>query len=81
MEGSLKCSKCDGLMEKGLRADLGHYNNVYPERWLPGMAPGMAKEAKLFGLKLAWLTVDLRNAKMVSTFCCSKCGYLESYAN
>ena len=76
MERSSKCSKCDASMEKGFKVDLGNANNVHPDRWLPGVP----KVAKVFGLTTDWLAVNMREAKLVTTYCCTKCGYLESYA-
>ena len=65
------CPKCQGEMEEGFRPDF-MYGGAMPEQWVPGPP----KKSLWFKLQ-----VDKQILRQVKTFCCTKCGYLESYAN
>jgi ribosomal protein S27AE len=68
----LACPKCHGEMEEGFMTDFMHGRGaVTPENWMPG-AP---RKSFWFGTK-----VNEEQLRQVQTFCCTKCGYLESYA-
>ena len=68
----LACPKCQGEMEVGFLTDYNHGQRVVkPEHWMPG-------EPKMSAWFGTW--VDRKQLRQVKTYCCSKCGYLESYA-
>ena len=70
MNPELKCSKCGAEMEEGFVADEG-YNKRYVAHWVAGKPQfGFFGGAKTWG----------KEQRPVRTFCCTKCGYLESYA-
>jgi predicted nucleic-acid-binding Zn-ribbon protein len=66
----LTCPKCRGDMEEGFRIDATH-GGVYSEQWMPGPP----QKSFWFGTK-----VDKEQLRQVKTYCCTQCGYLESYA-
>ena len=65
-----ECPKCRGKMDEGFIMDEG-YGHVKPSKWVEG-----APEESF------WVGTKTRGKKQVqvTTFCCTKCGYLESYA-
>lgn len=72
------CQKCKGLMEEGFMPEYAH-PLLLVTRWHPG-APKDA-EIRVLGMKVGeWLEVREANMRLVSTYRCTECGYLESYA-
>ncbi len=67
----LACPKCQGDMEEGVMA-AHHRAVVFPEKWMPGEPH-----------KYVWdyTKEDQAALRQVKTYCCTQCGYLESYAN
>jgi len=65
------CPRCRGRMERGFIVDDSHASQLV-SRW----AAGEPKKSMWTGLK-----VEKKDVLPVATFRCSKCGYLESYAN
>lgn len=62
----MKCPKCNIEMEEGLIADRSsNVNAKYTPQW---------------GKKIGGMGFTLSDSHNVSTYRCSKCGYLESYA-
>lgn len=70
MEREKVCGKCSGTMEEGFVMDRTYGANV-PEEWVEG-AP----------VRSIWVGLKLKNVtrRKVSTYRCTRCGYLESYA-
>ena len=67
-----KCPKCAQPMDEGFLLDYTHNNNMAkPSEWVEG-AP---KYSFWTGLNLGG-----RGRRQVATYCCPKCGFLESYA-
>ena len=66
----VSCPKCQGEMEEGFTIDFSDAGNN-PEQWMPGTP----QKSFWFGTK-----VNKEQLRQVKTFCCTKCGYLESYA-
>ena len=66
-----RCAKCDGKMEEGFLLDNTHGGRVQT-KWVQG-APEESRWG--VGVKLKG-----RLQLPISTFRCTKCGYLESYA-
>ncbi len=65
-----ECPRCAGAMEPGYLVDHGH-GAVYPTAW----AAGTPKWSRWLGLRVR------REDKLpVTTYRCSSCGRLESYA-
>lgn len=49
-------------------------------RWYPG--PPKEAEVRLLGMKVGeWLDVQESKMRLVASYRCTSCGYLESYAN
>lgn len=70
MKENLNCLRCKGTMEPGFLVDHGHGVH-YNLMWVKGPAQ-----------KSKWVegTVKMPTAvSEVETYCCTKCGYLESY--
>lgn len=66
-----RCPKCAGQQETGLVIDSGH-TWIHPSRWVEG-----APEASWWqGTKTSGLT-----CRKVEYWRCTKCGFLEAYAN
>ena len=67
---SMQCPKCQTRMDEGFIKDEG-YGHVLPSKWVEGSPE-----------KSFWLGTKTAGKKQVqvSTFRCTKCGYLESYA-
>lgn len=65
------CPKCDGRFEAGFTLELGDHNSLSQGKWVEG------KPERSFwnGLKIKG-----RAQHPVTTYRCSRCGYLESYA-
>ena len=61
----MNCSKCKARMEDGFI----HDSHLGPEYWVAGPLPSVWK--RLFGYK---------NSVPITTYRCTKCGALESYA-
>jgi hypothetical protein len=77
------CSKCNSPMSPGLMKDSIEPPErervvVFPE-WLEGLP---AKPGALAEFAYGIGTIDYSKAKrrVVVTYCCNQCGYLESYA-
>ena len=68
-----KCSKCGGTMETGLIEDYYSPLDPHPSQW----ATKSQTEVRVLGLTLT-KTPNVRFP--VTTYRCSKCGFLESYA-
>ncbi len=62
----LKCPKCGGDMEYGFVIDRGHGSNVYISAWQRGSEQEEG-------------VVKAPNPRPIASFCCVKCGYIESY--
>ncbi len=74
----LKCAKCQGSMEEGFMPEYAH-PTLLVTRWYPG-APKEA-EIRVLGMKVVeWLDLRESGMRVVSTYRCVNCGYLESYA-
>jgi len=61
----MNCSKCQAGMEEGFIPD----SELGPEFWVPGPRPSFWK--RFLGYK---------NKMLITTYRCTKCGALESYA-
>ena len=61
----MKCSKCQGQLEEGFIPD----SQFGPEFWVAGENPSFLK--RFLGYK---------NKLLITTYRCTKCGALESYA-
>jgi predicted nucleic-acid-binding Zn-ribbon protein len=74
------CPKCNSSMEKGYRLDFIENTQVFMERWISEEQAGSAaiKEGKLTNLGPISSYSDA--LLFVTTYRCSGCGYLESYA-
>lgn len=59
------CPKCKGVMEKGFIGDRADSEREMRQDW---------------GTGVSFLGSGLDNAHPVTTYRCSDCGYLESYA-
>lgn len=70
IEREHQCPKCSGTMEAGFMLDQT-YGAVGQETW----ADGIPESSVWTGLKL-----KNRQQLKVTTYRCSKCGFLESYA-
>lgn len=70
-ESEIQCPRCHGVMDRGFVVDVGDYSVAETQKWVDG-------EPK----RTFWAGVTLKNRRViaVSTFRCSQCGYLESYA-
>jgi hypothetical protein len=66
----LSCLRCHGEMEEGFVADFRDPISRYPIRWFPG--PPV--RSLLVG------TTSEGGPRVVRTYRCARCGYLESYA-
>lgn len=74
----LTCLRCKSKMEEGFLPEYAH-PTLLVTRWYPGVP----KEAdiRVMGMKVGeWLEVQEKNMRLVSTYRCVGCGYLESYA-
>lgn len=65
-----KCPKCSQIMDEGFIVDHAHGTDLQAE-WIEGPP----QTSFWTGLKLRG-----RDRRKVVTFCCGKCGFLESYA-
>jgi predicted nucleic-acid-binding Zn-ribbon protein len=70
MNAPVKCPKCGDEMEEGFVVDHGYGQN-YVAQWVAGKP-----EFGVFGGTKVWG----KQQRPIRTFCCAKCGYLESYA-
>lgn len=70
MKPYLKCPKCEGYMEEGFIADWTH-SGVVTSKWIEGKPE-----------RSWWTGIKIKGKKkiIISTFHCTVCGYLESYA-
>jgi hypothetical protein len=68
---SLACLRCNGPMEQGYVPDRG-------DSYLAGIQAWVAGEPE----KSAWTGIKLKGRQLipVTTFRCTRCGYLESHA-
>lgn len=64
------CPKCEGYMEEGFTSDATH-GGVLTSKWIAGKPE-----------KSWWTGIKTKGRKKIeiSTFRCTTCGYLESYA-
>lgn len=67
---TLECPKCHNKMEDGFIMDEG-YGTVHASRWVEGPP----EKSVWTGTKTSG-----RNKVQVTTYRCTACGYLESYA-
>jgi Domain of unknown function (DUF6487) len=65
-----KCPKCSEPMDEGFIVDHAHAADLQAE-WVEGRP----QTSFWTGLKLRG-----KERRKVATFCCTKCGFLESYA-
>jgi len=65
-----ECMRCNGKMKEGFLLDQGH--GFQDTKWVEGQP----EPSLLFGVKTRGKT-----RLHVSTYRCTKCGYLESYAS
>jgi rubredoxin len=70
METTTTCPKCSGRMATGFVLDSSH-PAILVSRWVAGLP----QKSWLTGIKLPTEPLP------ITTFRCSSCGYLESYAN
>ena len=70
----MKCPKCGGNMIKGARVDLS-YGATVRESWVPEEYFQGKKSVRDFLLR-KWK----KQGRLVESFCCERCGYIESYA-
>jgi hypothetical protein len=70
MSGDRRCPKCDNEMKRGFIADYTR-SSVKVSRWVEGEPQTSA-----------WVGADAPPEKthLISTYRCTACGYLESYA-
>jgi hypothetical protein len=79
-----QCPKCRGNMEEGFVPDNAHLG-VVPARWYVGKLE-LTEDAPLLSLSMSVAGFvnpeSIKGAKglLISTFRCTGCGYLESYA-
>ena len=66
-----ECPKCRGRMSEGFVLDRGAYDSANTQKWVEGEP----KRSFWTGLK-----TDNREAYVVTTYRCDRCGFLESYA-
>ncbi|MCE7873160.1 hypothetical protein DYH09_22680 [bacterium CPR1] len=74
------CPRCNQPMESGFSVELGR-NDVYQSVWHPG--PPGPRQDKILGINLASeksVEVDPARTRPITTYRCSGCGFLESYA-
>jgi Domain of unknown function (DUF6487) len=67
---TLKCPKCSQPMDEGFIVDHSHAVDLQAE-WVEGSP----ERSFWTGLK-----VKGKERRKITTFCCPKCGFLESYA-
>lgn len=66
------CPRCQGQMQRGFVPDKGHGDGLKVPEWLEGQPePSFWRGLKTKG----------RERFAVQTFRCTRCGFLESYAN
>ncbi len=67
----IRCTKCNGQMERGFVVDVTH-GGVLPAKW----AEGAANYSKWWGIR------DLKKRRKYAIIAdrCVKCGFLEHYA-
>jgi len=67
----MKCPKCGSEMELGVAVDQA-----------ATMGGGTRSTGQIWGTKITrgMLSMEVQNAKFISTYRCKNCGYLESYA-
>jgi len=68
MEVMLKCPKCKGAMTDGCVVD--HAGSDFP----------LVSEWAAEPPKMGWFGVKLKDLRQITTYRCTSCGYLESYA-
>lgn len=64
----MKCIKCDGDMTSGIIIDHGHYDYGEKSIWAEKVTAGI-------------LGGDAVGGKYIEAYRCTKCGYVEIYAN
>ena len=76
----MKCPKCEGDTEKGIRLDAS-YGQMWTEQWIKESNISLVKDEKRIKLKSdIFGQKSQKNSLVVKTFRCKECGYLESYA-
>ena len=73
MTRKLQCPKCGKAMEEGTVIDRS-YGRTEISSWLKGQP-----EMGWFGVKLGGLRSGAIKLYPITSYCCSSCGYLESY--
>lgn len=70
-KSSLNCPRCDGQMQEGFLLDRGDLEMRHPSVWVAGPPE-----------KSLWLgtKIEGRESFQISSYRCTSCGYLESYA-
>ena len=74
-DGAPECPYCEKEMERGFLLDFTR-NAVINSRW----QAGDPQDQKFFGLKTGGVKLNKKRTLPVSSYRCSDCGYLESYA-
>ena len=73
-EPAYQFPKCSGNMIAGYCIDAGH-GSVTPLRWMKGWPIPL----KMFGFLTSSIRINRKQLVNVTTYACSKCGYLESF--
>jgi predicted nucleic-acid-binding Zn-ribbon protein len=68
MELTSNCPKCKGQLEQGFVVDHAHYGAPMVSEWMAGPP------------KTSWMGVKVKGVRQITTYRCTGCGYLESYA-
>ena len=66
-----KCSRCGAATEEGFVVDFAH-NGARVSSWISGKP-----QYGIFGGTKVWS----KEQYPIQTFCCTECGYLESYVS
>jgi predicted nucleic-acid-binding Zn-ribbon protein len=73
-----KCPKCGSEMEEGVRPDYG-FGDILTEWWMKKSDVEIVKDGKQIKKKGLIGISNVDKANLVTTWGCTKCGYLESY--
>lgn len=77
MDKNLKCAKCGGSMLEGLQMQLPQKKKWGTiSRFIGMWVEGKAEKGSFFGPDYS-----KRRRHPLTSYCCEKCGYVESYAN
>lgn len=74
METTLTCPKCANAMEEGFIPDQGETNQS------PYWQPGRPEAVRFLGMNVGKVNVDKDQWRPITTYRCTQCGFLESYA-